>query len=773
MILRMAKEDVKNLIFYLLLLLGFGSLMYGIVTLGSEFDATGQTASVANAHSDVSGFNRFIVMLQDSINHPLSILLLQIITILLVARLFGWICTKINQPTVIGEILAGIVLGPSVLAKIFPEISAFLFAPESLNNITILSQVGLILFMFAIGMELDIVEVKRKLKETILISHTSTIVPFFFGMVTAYCVYPSYTDGSVPFISFALFVGIAMSITAFPVLARIIHEKGMAKSHLGTLALASAANGDITAWCVLAVVIAIAQAGTIISAIYTILFTIIYILFMFYVVRPFMNIIGNLYHNKEVINKAFVTFIFIVLIISSYLTEILGIHALFGAFIAGVVMPNNLKFRQIMTDKVEDVALSLLLPLFFVSTGLRTEIGLLNTPELWGMCAIFILVAIAGKFGGAAFSARFVGESWQNSLRMGALMNTRGLMELVVLSIGYEMGILPPSVFVMLVLMTIVTTFMTSPLIAFIDYCFEAGKRIKARINTQKDAVYKLLLSFGRAGSGAIMLKVAQQLFGYGKRPLQVTALHMTEGTDINPLHIEDIKAISFDPIEEEARNLHMNIQTRYEISNNTTADIVNIVNNEEFDFLLIGSGVMLSDHPTDKEVMRHKHNFIMERIFGRLKPSESVLFGDFLRDKTQEFVEKARCSVGVFVNRNFTTLSNLLVIMYGTEDSFLLYNIERLVRKDNLAITLIDPDKVIIQNKTMMDTLNRIELTTKRFRFISGQTITPDLFVRYDFMLIGSHSWQKLIAQGEKMISKIPSSLVVYNYVPKNKKES
>ena len=352
-------------------------------------------------------------------------------------------------------------------------------------------------------------------------------------------------------------------------------------------------------------------------------------------------------------------------------------------------------------------------------------------------------------------------------------MNTRGLMELVVLSIGYEMGILPPAVFVMLVLMTIVTTFMTSPLIAVIDYCFEAREKIKARTNAQKDTVYKLLLSFGRAGSGAIMLKVAQQLFGYGKRPLQVTALHMTEGTDINPLHIEDIKAISFDPINEEAQNLQMNIRTRYEISNNTTADIVNIVNSEGFDFLLVGSGVMFSDHPMDKEVMKHKHNFIMERILGKLKPTESVLFGDFLRDKTQEFVEKACCSVGVFVNRNFTTLSNLLVIMYGIEDTFLLYNIERLVRKDNLAITLIDPDKVIIQNKTMMDTLNRIELTTKRFRFISGQTVTPDLFARYDFMLIGSHSWNKLIAQGEKMISKIPSSLVVYNYIPQNKKES
>ena len=283
--------------------------------------------------------------------------------------------------------------------------------------------------MFAIGMELNISEVRKKLKETILISHTSTIVPFFFGMLTAYFVYDKYADKSTPFLSFALFIGIAMSITAFPVLARIIQEKGLTKTHLGTISL------DITAWCLLAVVIAIAQAGSMLSAVYNILFSVLYIMFMFLAVRPFLRMIGHIYHNKEVIDKGLVAFIFLLLITSAYLTEILGLHALFGAFIAGVVMPGNVKFRKIMTEKVEDVSLALFLPLFFVSTGLRTEIGLLNKPELWWLCLIFIVVAIAGKFGGAMFSARFVGESWKDSLYIGALMNTRGLMELVVLTI--------------------------------------------------------------------------------------------------------------------------------------------------------------------------------------------------------------------------------------------------------------------------------------------------------------------------------------------------
>lgn len=458
----------------------FGSLMYFIAKQGEGHQLTDAASAAYQAPKNMQeGFLLFKELLVNHVESTIGILLLQIIAILVTARIFGWIFLKLGQPTVIGEIVAGIVLGPSVLGHLLPEVSGFLFRPESLANINILSEIGLILFMFAIGMELDITEVRKKLKETILISHTSTVVPFFFGMLTAYFVYDTYADRGTPFLSFALFVGIAMSITAFPVLARIIQEKGLTRSHLGTISLASAANGDITAWCLLAIVVAIAQAGSMLSATYNILFSAAYVLVMFLLVRPFLWVVGHLYHNKEVISKGLVALMFLLLLISAYLTEILGLHALFGAFIAGVVMPSNVKFRKIMTEKVEDVSLSLLLPLFFVSTGLRTEIGLLNTPGLWGLCAVFILVAIAGKFGGALFSARFAGESWKDSLYIGALMNTRGLMELVVLTIGYEMHILPPSVFVMLVLMTLVTTFMTTPLVSFIDFCFRTRDKLK------------------------------------------------------------------------------------------------------------------------------------------------------------------------------------------------------------------------------------------------------------------------------------------------------
>ena len=628
-------KNIKSVAFYVTIILVFGSLMYLVAKEGESQQITNAISSSYDSPKNLSeGFVLFRGLLLENIKSSLGILLLQIIAILVTCRIFGWLFKKIGQPTVIGEILAGIVLGPSVLGNISPEASAFLFPIESLGNITILSQFGLILFMFAIGMELNLTEIRQKLNETILISHTSTIVPFFFGMLTAYFVYEKYADKSIPFLSFALFIGIAMSITAFPVLARIIQEKGLTKTHLGVITLASAANGDITAWCLLAVVIAIAQAGTMLSAVYNIGFSILYIVIMFLAIRPFLRMVGQIYHNKEVIDKGIVAFILLLLVISSYFTEILGLHALFGAFIAGVVMPENIKFRKIMTEKVEDVSLALFLPLFFASTGLRTEIGLIDSSEQWILCTIFILVAIVGKFGGAMFSARFVGESWKDSLYIGALMNTRGLMELVVLTIGYEMGILTPSIFVMLVIMTLVTTFMTTPLVSFIKFCYKTHDKIieqKRKINEM--GLFKVLLSFGRAGYGQIMLDVAYQMFAQGKNKLDLTALHLTVGSDVNPLHTDNFEEVSFGPILYGAKKLGLQIHTRYEISDNAGLDICNIVNNEGFDFLLVGAGISLSNTPDDIAANRYRTSFY-NRFLKRFKAPESWFYpGSLLKD--------------------------------------------------------------------------------------------------------------------------------------------
>ncbi|MDR1258307.1 MAG: cation:proton antiporter [Tannerellaceae bacterium] len=758
-------KGIRSLAFYILMIVIFGSLMYIIARQGEIMQPDGAVASLPDKPSGLAeGFDAFRRLFLREIESPVAILLLQVIAILLTCRFFGWLFKKIGQPTVIGEILAGIVLGPSILGHFFPEASGFLFREESLANINILSQFGLILFMFAIGMELDLGTVRKKLKETILISHTSTIVPFFFGMLTAYFVYDKYAGHTTPFLSFALFMGISMSITAFPVLARIIQERGLTKSHLGTVTLASAANGDITAWCLLAVVIAIAQAGTMMSAIYSILFSALYLLLMFFVIQPFLRLVGHIYHNKEVIDKGMVAMMFLILICSSYFTQVLGLHALFGAFVAGLVMPANLKFRKILTEKVEDVSLALFLPLFFVSTGLRTEIALLNTPELWQMCGIITLAAIAGKFGGAFLSARFVGESFKNSLYIGALMNTRGLMELVVLTIGYEMKILSPPVFVMLVLMTLVTTFMTAPLVAFIRFCFLKRKKLQEeKMQPQTEGVYTVLLSFGRAGNGRIMLDVAHQMFAAGNRKLEITALHLTVGSDVNPLHADNFEEVSFGPVLYGAQKLDIPIRTRYEISNNAGADIVNIVNEEGFDFLLVGAGISLSDLPADVVVNRSR-KFFYNRYLRFLRTPESWFYpGSLLKDKTKVFIENASCAVGVFVNRNFVKANNAILIVASAGDLFLLDYAHTLLKSTRGSVALVNLAATPAQG------VGEIEASFARFTSISGQSsvlpgkdLTAGMFTGYNFMLISYQTWNDVSEHRREALQRMPSTLIL-----------
>lgn len=757
-------KGVKNLTFYVVMLLVFGVLMYIVAQVGHKLET--QVHSTlhlgGNGMSILSdGLRMFVHSVDDHARKPIAMLLLQIISILFVARIFGWIFTKMGQPSVIGEIVAGIVLGPSVFAQLAPDVFAFLFSPESLANIDTLSQIGLILFMFAIGMELDISEVKKSLNETLLISHTGIVFPFFCGMLVAYWTYSEYAAGLTSFLPYALFIGIAMSITAFPVLARIIQEKGLTKTRLGTLALASAANGDVTAWCVLAMVIAIAQSGTFAGALYVILFTALFVLFMFFVMRPFFNIIGNIYHNKEVMNKTVVAFMLFFLILFSYLTEILGIHALFGAFITGVVMPNNVKFRKILTEKVEDVALCLFLPLFFVSTGLKTQIGLISTSEEWFVCLMFILVAIVGKVVGTTGAARFAGETWRDSWIMGALMNTRGLMELIVLTIGYEMQIIPPTIFVMLVLMTLVTTFMTTPLMSFIDLFF------KKKQQDPVDSVVKLptksfrvLLSFGRAGSGSILLKIAHQLFASVKPRAELTALHITVGTEVNPIHVENFEEISFEPIIKEAKKLDMNIETRYEVAFDAGVEIVNIANSEQYDFLLVGAGISLSDLPSDQEAVKPEKFF----RFGKIKTPHSWFYpGDLLKDKTKQFIEQTDCTVGVFINRDFAVADKILVVLEQVEDVFLLEYAANLVKSNRASVAILDTKGLVMSDEESLRKIDRFRKKHSQPDIRTKQHLAEDLLLRYNFMLISYTTWEQVSISEKEALQQMPSTLIIH----------
>ncbi|MDR0572972.1 MAG: cation:proton antiporter [Tannerella sp.] len=755
---------MKKLTFYVLMIVVLGLPMYFIAKEGITQHSSNEIITpYSGAQSLREGFRLFSFLTLEHVKSTIGILLLQIIVILATCRIVGLLFKKIGQPTVIGEIMVGVILGPSVLGYFFPQVSGFLFPEESLSYIKTLSQFGLILFMYTIGMELDLSVVRKRFQDTILISHASTIVPFFSGMLMAYLIYDEYAYAETPFLSFALFVGISLSITAFPVLARIIQERGMTRSHLGSISLASAANGDITAWCLLAAVVAYAQAGTMSSAIFIVLFSLVYICIMLFLVRPILRVIGDLYHNKEVVNKPLVAMMFLILLLSSYITEILGLHALFGAFVAGMIMPENLKFRKIMNEKVEDVSLALFLPLFFVYTGLQTEIDLIKGTEMWLLCGVFILVAIIGKFGGTLVAARVSNESWKDSLYMGAFMNTRGLMELVVLSIGLEMNILPPVIFVMLVLMTLVTTFMTTPLISFISICFRTSERIKFhREEKLKTDTFKVLLSFGRASSGQVMLDLAHQMFSKGEKKLDITALHLTVGSDVNPVSTRDFEKVSFAPVLYEANKLNMLIQTRYDVCGNATQHICSIVNNERFNFLLVGSGISMSDLATDINAFSTWRKFV-RLLFGKDIRNTIFSSGSLIKDKTKEFVENSSCSVGVFINRGFIRAGNILVIFNSEKDLILLDYVKTLQKTTHGFVQLMDRvSPTSDDSERVAFALSGYLTTAKETAIPFEKNLTTDILRNADLMLVSYDTWQLISEECDDTLQDMPSTLII-----------
>ena len=676
-------------------------------------------------------FTMFCQFVTDNLRHPLSILLIQIIAVLLMVRLFGFLFKHIGQPGVIGEIVAGIVLGPSVLGYFFPDVFQALFPPESLTNLELLSQVGLVLFMFVIGMELDFSVLKNKINETLVISHAGILVPFFLGIVASYWIYEEYAAAQTAFLPFALFIGISMSITAFPVLARIIQERNMTKTSLGTLAIASAANDDVTAWCLLAVVIAIAKAGTFASALYAIGLTALYIIIMFMVVRPFLKKVGEVYANQEVINKTFVALILLILIISSTLTEIIGIHALFGAFMAGVVMPPSIGFRKVMMEKVEDIALVFFLPLFFAFTGLRTEIGLINSPALWGVCLLLITVAVAGKLGGCAVAVRLVGESWKDSFTIGTLMNTRGLMELVALNIGYEMGVLPPSIFVILVIMALVTTFMTTPLLHLVE-------RVFARREERLSAKLKLVFCFGRPESGRSLLSIFFLLFGKKMKAAQVVAAHFTVGTDLNPLNAEQYARDSFSLVDEKASELGLSVENRYRVTDKLVQDMIRLARKERPDMFLLGAG---SKYRPDTA------------------GSNGVLWLSLFRDKIDDVMEQVKCPVAVFVNRGYSGSSPVSFVLGGVIDAFLLTYLESMLEGGaQVHLFLFDTDDEAFRQSTD-PILAKYSSQIRTQPFSGAANLTS---AAKDGLLVMSHLSYTKLSEEEEVFRDLPSLLVI-----------
>jgi Kef-type K+ transport system membrane component KefB len=367
---------------------------------------------------------------------------------------------------VIGEMFAGVLLGPSLLGRLFPSAESFLFPPASLPTLHLISQLGVVLFMFVVGMEMDVATLQRRARATLLISNAGIVVPFGLGVWLSLYLHERYAPAGVPYLTFALFIGTAMSITAFPVLARILAERRLKGTELGNLAIGCAAIDDVTAWCLLALVLAISRGQGLIEPVVAVVLAGIVALIAFAIVRPRATQIFGQADSDGAPPRTLLTAL-LFLLAAALSTEAIGVHAVFGAFLAGVAVGGAGDLREPLRRAIEPLTSTLLLPLFFAYSGLRTEVGSLSG-EAWIACALVLLAAVAGKFGAVSAAARIQGTPWRESLALGALMNTRGLMELVVLNIGYDLGMLSPQMYTMMVIMALTTTCMAGPVLAVV-----------------------------------------------------------------------------------------------------------------------------------------------------------------------------------------------------------------------------------------------------------------------------------------------------------------
>jgi Kef-type K+ transport system membrane component KefB len=764
-------KKYKYGLFYLSVLSGFTILMYYTIRFGRKLES-GRNILIKN--SGKGQLSEFKDSLISNLENPLAILLAQIVTIIIAARLFGWVFKKIGQPAVIGEIIAGIVLGPSLIGMYFPEFSAALFPASSLQNLKLLSQIGLILFMFVVGMELDLKVLKNKAHEAVIVSHASIIIPFALGMSLSYFIYIVYAPTDVPFSSFALFMGIAMSITAFPVLARIVQDRGINKTILGAVVITCAAVDDITAWCILAALIAIVKAGSFVSSLYTILLAVVYVFLMLKVVRPFFRRIGDLHTSRENLSKPIVAIFFITLLISSYATESIGIHALFGAFMAGVIMPENMKFRNVFIEKVEDVALVLFLPIFFVFTGLRTEIGLINDPFMWKITGFIILVAIAGKFIGSALAARFVGQSWKDSLTIGALMNTRGLMELVVLNIGYDLGVLSPEIFAMMVIMALVTTFMTGPALDLINRVFKT-KSEKADSVVAESISYKILFSFGRPESGKTLLRLANSLTKKISESTELTALHLFPTNKLNKYNVEEYEKESFAPVIKESEKLNRKITSIYKASNDFEAEISDIANNGKYDLLLIGLGQSIYEGSLLGKIIGFVSGiFNPGKIFKKVAGKKNRFDDSPFDERIREILSKTRVPVGIFIDGKLAKIDRVFIPILNKNDGFLFSYAKQFIENiDAQVLVYYSSSRVKNSNKLKDQFGNSDEKLRKNITLTEDDSLEKNALVRQDLIIISLDSWRYLVQNQSIWLESAASILILANKVnPSGKPE-
>ena len=610
----------------------------------------------------------------------LLVLIVQIGLILALSRVMGWLFNRMQQPQVVGEMVAGIMLGPSLFAWLAPHAFTYIFRPDLIDAsgihadptqyLSILSQIGVIFFLFLIGLELDPKLIQNRGHAAVVISHVSIIAPFLLGTALALLLFSEVFTRTpeMRFTSVALFMGAAMSITAFPVLARILTERNLHKTKVGAVTITCAAVDDVTAWCMLAFVVGIARVTGLKPAIQTAALSVAYVLVMFFVVRPFLRRLEAVYERQGRLSQNVVAVIFLLILASAFTTEKIGIHALFGAFLMGAMMPKGTQFVRHLSEKLEDYTVVFLLPIFFAYTGLKTQIGLLNHAELWLITLLVIAVACAGKFGGSTLAARACGLAWRESAAIGILMNTRGLMELVILNIGRELGVITDAVFAMMVIMALVTTALTTPILNWVYPQRMFGPELEAPPTPTAGVRrrFTVLIPVSDPSSGESLLDLAAAVAGPNKDARQILALHLRPPVDHEAYRSGLDEAAEqadpvLEPIQAKAKAQKIEVEPISFVTRDVAEDIAAVARLRHADLVLIG---------------------FHRPVFGR------ALLGGTVR----RVLGEVPADVAIYVNRGTEMPKRILVPYLGsTHDRLALQLAERLSRNDGgVEITVL-----------------------------------------------------------------------------------
>ena len=670
---------------------------------------------------------------------PILTLLVQIAVILTLSRVMGLLMRWMGQPQVVGEMAAGIMLGPSVLGMFHKGAwMETLFPAASLGNLGLLSQLGVMLFMFLVGLELDPKLLKGQGKAALVTGTVGIIVPMVTGAVLALGLLQfehgiTQTGKSLSALVLCLFMGTAMSITAFPVLARILTERNLHKTKSGALALTCAAMDDVMGWSLLAFVLAVAHmegfgnngtgpANPVLTVARTVGMAAAYVGLMIFVVRRLLTHLQAHYESRGYLSQDVLAIVFLLLIGSSVATDVIGIHQIFGAFMLGAVMPKDGAFIRHLSEKVEDFAILFLLPLFFAYTGLQTELGLLGNGHLWVICGIVILTAVVGKFGGVFLAARWYGMTWRQSGLLGVLMNTRGLMELIILNIGLSFGVLSKQLFAMMVLMALVTTFMTAPLMYLLYSPARQRKELEeaAQEDAEKVAGLHVVVPVSLRSTAASLVKVASMLMAGD--PGRIYALHLDRPEEM------ELRAQSV--LQETDRVL--------EIAQSAAREQKVPINAVSFVSRNIGRDIV-------DAVRRYRASWV---VMGWHKP---IFFKNVLGGTVGQILEHAPANVGIFVDKGQAEMKRVLVPYLGeAQDRGALMAAERLGRLPGVQVTILH---VVKPNRTEGDTRVGVQSAVERefpgaaahenIRMRIVESDSPaDLVVeesyRYDLMILG-----------------------------------